>query len=89
LQKKVIKFEWNIECEDNFQQLKDLLTSPPILNIVDPDEDLFVCIDVCKEGFNGVLTQNGHVICYESRKLKEHEINCVTHNLELASIVQT
>jgi hypothetical protein len=27
--------------------------------------------------------QNGHVICYESRKLKEHEINYATHDLEL------
>ena len=31
--------------------------------------------------------QNGHVICYESRKLKEHEEKYVTHDLELVSIV--
>jgi len=31
--------------------------------------------------------QNGHVICYESRKLKEHEVNYVTHDLELETIV--
>ena len=31
--------------------------------------------------------QNGHVICYESRKIKEHEKKYVTHNLELAAIV--
>jgi hypothetical protein len=31
--------------------------------------------------------QEGCVICYKSRKLNEHEINYVTHNLELASIV--
>ena len=29
----------------------------------------------------------GHVICYESRKLKEHEKNYATHDLELVSIV--
>ena len=28
-----------------------------------------------------------HVICYESRKLKEHENNYATHDLELAAIV--
>jgi hypothetical protein len=33
------------------------------------------------------LSQNGHVVCYESRKVKEHERNYATHNLELASIV--
>ena len=30
--------------------------------------------------------QDNHVVCYESRKLNEHE-NYVTHNLELAAIV--
>jgi hypothetical protein len=43
--------------------------------------------DVCKEGLGGVLMQEGHVICYESRKLNEHEINYVTHDLELVAIV--
>ena len=31
--------------------------------------------------------QGGSVICYESQKLNEHEVNYVTHDLELASIV--
>ena len=31
--------------------------------------------------------QDNHVICCESRKLKEHEKNYATHDLELASIV--
>jgi hypothetical protein len=53
--------------------LKDLLTSSPILSIVDPNEDLVVCIDACKEGLGGFLIHNGYVVCYESRKLKEYE----------------
>jgi len=39
------------------------------------------------QGLDGVLTQNGHVICYESKKLKEHEINYATHDLDLETIV--
>ena len=31
--------------------------------------------------------QENHMICYESRNLKEHEKNCATHDLELAAIV--
>jgi hypothetical protein len=31
--------------------------------------------------------QEGHVICYASMKLNEHEINYVTHDIDLASIV--
>jgi hypothetical protein len=66
-QKKGVKFEWSVKCEQTFQCLKDFLTSASILKDADPDEDFVVCIDTCKEGFGGVLMQNGYVICYESR----------------------
>jgi hypothetical protein len=69
--------------------LKKLLTSAPILRIADPNEEFIVCTDACKEGLGGVLSQNGFVVCYESRKLKEHERFYVTHDLELAVIVHT
>ena len=46
-----------------------------------------MCIDAYKECLGGVLMQKGSVICYESRKLNEHEVNYVTHDLELAAIV--
>jgi hypothetical protein len=42
---------------------------------------------LCKEGLGGVLSQNGYVVCYESRKLKEHERHYATHDLDLASTV--
>jgi hypothetical protein len=48
MQKKGNKFEWTSECEDNFNLLKELLTSAPILNIVDPNESFVVCTDACK-----------------------------------------
>jgi hypothetical protein len=58
-----------------------------ILKITYPNEDFVVCIDASKEGLSGVLTQKDHVVCYESRKLKEHERNYATHDLELAVII--
>jgi hypothetical protein len=67
--------------------LKDILTSAPILNILDLDKDFVVCTYACKEWLGGVLTQKDHVVCYESRKLKEHEMNYATHDLELTTIV--
>jgi hypothetical protein len=87
LQNKGVKFEWSAKYEDNFQCLKDFLTSAPILKVVYPDENYFVCIDACKEGLGGILMQKGHVICYESKKLKENEINYATHELDLESII--
>jgi hypothetical protein len=74
-----VKFDRSAKCEENFHCLKDLLTNAPILKVANPNEDFVVCTDACKEGFGGVLMQNGHVIYYESGKLKEHEINHATH----------
>jgi hypothetical protein len=87
LQRKEVKFQWTLDCEKSFQHLKQLLKSAPILRITDPDEDFIVCTNACNEGLGGILSQNGFVICYESRKLKDHERNYDTHDLELATIV--
>ena len=57
------------------------------MKIADSNEYFVVCTDACKEGLGGVLSQRDHVVCYESRKLKEHERNYATHDLELAVIV--
>ena len=68
-----MKFEWTLRCEESIQQLKNLLTSAQVLKVVDPEKDFVVCTDACEQGLGGVLMQDSHVICYESRKLKEHE----------------
>ena len=87
LQKKGKKFEWSQKCEDSFKKLKTLLTTAPILRITDPNKDFIVCTDACNDGLGGVLTQEGHVIAYESRKLKIHEKNYATYDLELVVVI--
>jgi hypothetical protein len=66
--------------------LNYLLTNAISLKIVDPNKEFLVCTYSCKEGLRGVM-QVEHVIFYESKKLNENEINYVTHDVELASIV--
>eukprot|EP00253_Pinus_taeda_P017026 PITA_17026 len=73
LQKKGRAFHWTPNCQKSFEQLKHLLSTTPILSIADPHKDYVVCTDASKEGLGGVLMQEGRVIAYESRKLKEHE----------------
>ena len=77
----------DLKYEERFKKLKELLTTAPILEITDPNKDFVVCTDACNEGLGGVLTQEGHVITYESRKLKIHEKNYSTYDLELATII--
>ena len=58
-----------------------------MLKVADLEKYFVVCTDACRQGLGGVLIQDNHVICYESRKLKEHEKNYATHDLELVDIV--
>ena len=87
LQKKGKKFDWNQKCEKRFKNLKTLLTSAPILGIAYPNKEFVVCTDAYNDGLGGLLTQEGHVIAYESRKLKIHENNYATYDLELAAVI--
>ena len=87
LKMKGKKFEWTEECATSFDKLKHFLTHALVLKIVDPNKEFLVGIYVYKEGIGGVLMQEGCVVFYQSRKLNEHEHNCVTHDLELEVII--
>lgn len=54
-----------------------------------PDESgsYVVYSDASKNGLGAVLMQNGKVIAYASRQLKEYEKNYPTHDLELSAVV--
>ena len=67
--------------------MKRFVINARIIKIVDPSDDFMVCIVACKERIGGSLMKNGNLVCYESRKLKEHKKNYVTHYLELNVIV--
>ena len=46
-----------------------------------------VYTDTSRNGLGCVLMQNGRVIAYASRQLKDHEKNYPTHDLELVVVV--
>ena len=78
---------WTLECEKSFKELKWRLDTAPILAIPNSSEDFFIYSDASKNGIGCVLMQNGKVIAYTSRQLKEYEKNYPTHDLELAAVV--
>ena len=59
----------------------------PILKVPNMDKDFMVFTDALGEGLGAVLMQEDGVIAYASCKLKNHEVNYATHNLELAIVV--
>ena len=57
------------------------MTSAPVPAVPNPVGDFMVCTYASLEGMGEVLMQGGRVISYESRKLKDHELNYPTHDL--------
>ena len=73
LQKKGEKFVGSLKCQESFKKIKRLLTMALVLMVADPYHDYIVYTYSSKEGLGGDLSQEGHVVCYESHKLKEHK----------------
>nr|GFC88257.1 putative reverse transcriptase domain-containing protein [Tanacetum cinerariifolium] len=89
LTQKKVKFEWGNKQEAAFQLLKQKLCSAPILALPEGCEDFIVYCDASNKRLGAVLMQREKVISYASRRLKIHEKNYTTHDLELGAVVFT
>ena len=87
LTRKDTRFVWNHACEAAFKELKSHLTSSPILIVPERGVGYYVYCDASREGLGCVFMQEGKVVAYGSRKLKTHERNYTTHDLELATVI--
>ncbi|GFW55987.1 retrovirus-related Pol polyprotein from transposon 412 [Trichonephila clavipes] len=90
--RKKQKFQWTKECEDSFLQLKEALTSSPILIYPQPDKPFILDTDASNESVGAVLSQEidgqERVVAYWSKCLSKPERNyCVTRK-ELLAIVK-
>nr|GEV35085.1 putative reverse transcriptase domain-containing protein [Tanacetum cinerariifolium] len=72
--------------EAAFQLIKQNLCSAPILALPEGSKNFIVYCDALHKGLGAVLMQNEKVIAYASRKLKIHEKNYTTHDLELEAV---
>ena len=82
-----MKFQWLEAYENSFLELKRHLTSAPILALPSGTRGFVVYCDVSRVGLGCVLMQHGRVIAYASWKLKNHEQNYPTHDLEMLAVV--
>jgi hypothetical protein len=81
------KFKWTPACEASFQELKKRLMTTPILVMPDMEKSFFIYCDASGQGLGCVLMQDGHMVVYASRQLRKHEVNYLTHGLELAAVI--
>ena len=73
LTRKEVKFDWDDQCEEAFQELKRRLTLAPILIVLDRGQGYIMYCDASGAGLGCVLMQSGRVVAYGSHQLKSHE----------------
>ncbi len=72
-----------------FHDLKQALINKPCLQLPDPNGEYEVTTDASEDEatVGAVLTQNGHPIAYESKKLNPHQKNYPVHDKEMCAIM--
>ncbi|KAM7300927.1 putative polyprotein of retroviral origin [Ixodes scapularis] len=72
-----VDFVWDKEAQTAFEQMKDALTSAPLLRFPDFSRDFIVMTDASGQGLGAVLAQvldgQEHPIAFASRQLNEAE----------------
>ena len=91
LQKKSKKFKWTEEAEKAFNNIKELLISPPVLKAPTPDGLFHLESDTSREGVGGTLLQKQGeewvVIGYHSKRLPQSAKNFGVTELELTGLL--
>ena len=82
-----MKFRGTTECQEAFELLKRKVMEAQMLVLPDESGEYEVYTNKSLRGLGCVLMQHGRVIAYASRKLKLHEQNYPTHDLEMAAVV--
>jgi hypothetical protein len=86
LLEKEKEFKWTWECQESFNQLRFKLMVALVLIMPDLQKSFDIYCDASHQGLGCVLMHEGHVIAYASRQLRNHELNYLTHDLELAAV---
>nr|XP_027060912.1 uncharacterized protein LOC113687515 [Coffea arabica] len=91
LLQKEVTFEFNDKCEKAFVKLKELLTSPPIIQPPDWSLPFEIMCDASDHAVGAVLGQRmgkaAHVIYYASRALNGAQLNYSTTEKELLAVI--
>ena len=90
-QTKPAPWEWGRRQEQFFKELKEKLTSPPVLQYTDFNRPFLFHTDASRSGLGDTLYQRDkegreRVIAYASRSVKPGERNYPAHKLEFLNL---
>jgi len=85
-------WEWNLEADAAFKELKKRFTTAPILAHFDPTKPVIIESDTSDSTLGAVLSQRDdenrlHQLAFHSRKFQPAEINYEIHDKELLAVV--
>ena len=82
------RFQWNESTELAFKQLKEALTSPPVLCLPDFSQQFVIECDASGVAIGAVLSQNNKPVAYFSKALKGSVLLLSTYEKEMLAIVK-
>jgi hypothetical protein len=80
-------FHWNEESEKCFRNLKEIMSTTPVLATPDFSKPFIIECDASGFGIGAIMMQDGHPIAFESRKLNKKEGLQSTYNKEMLAIM--
>ena len=88
------KFQWTPECQRAFQQVKLMLSCPPVLVMPDFGLPFALTVDASGVGVGAVMSQRqidgfDHPIAFFSKKLNKHQRNYSTYEKEALALVSS
>ena len=86
------EYKWTEKQEQSFQELKEKLTTAPVLMLPDFEKEFILYTDASGYALGAVLSQKGeddkeHVIAYASKSLTKAEQNYSTTELECYAVI--
>ena len=80
-------WQWGHDQEKAMREVKQLLTTAPILSFYNPEKELTIQCDASKSGLGTTLLQEGHPVAYASRALTKTEQRYAQIEKEALAIV--
>ena len=81
-------FHWREDVEGKcFNEVKKILSSPPVLKYFDPDQEVELQCDASQKGLGACLMQDGQPVAYASRSLTNAEQHYAQIEKEMLAIV--
>ena len=84
-----VKWTWNKEHEDAFQEIKKVISRETLLAFPDFNKEFHVYTDASNYQLGAVIMQNDKPLAFYTRKLNNAQKNYTTGEQELLSIVET